>query len=380
MLTLGIETSCDETAAAVVADGRSIRSNVVVSSVPLHAPYGGVVPEIACRYHVEAITRVIREALLRGGCRLQDIELVAVTSGPGLLGALLVGVSATKALALALRKPCIGVNHLQAHAEVGVLDGAEEPYVSLIVSGGHTSLVSVRPPDRWQLLGQTVDDAAGEAFDKVASLLGLGYPGGPAIQQVAEEGNPSAVAFPRARCRSGSFDFSFSGLKTAVLYYLRSHEPRATSHELQAANNKTAGTSQFATRGSQREDCSSRLVSRGSSLDPRFVSDVAASFQEAVVDVLVRQTMAACYAKRAKRLVLGGGVSANRRLRERMAEACQERGITLFVPEPSLCVDNGAMVAVLGDRLYRRGWRSDLMLAATPDALVTAMLAARDAN
>ena len=369
VLTLGIETSCDETAAAVVEDGRVIRSNVVVSSVPLHAPYGGVVPEIACRYHVEAITRVIREALLRGGCRLRDIELVAVTSGPGLPGALLVGVSATKALALALRKPCIGVNHLQAHAEVGVLDDAEEPYVSLIVSGGHTSLVSVRPPDRWQLLGQTVDDAAGEAFDKVASLLGLGYPGGPAIQRAAEGGNPSAVAFPRARCRSGLFNFSFSGVKTAVLYYVQNQSSQVAGRR----SPKSGRASQVACRTTYD-------LRPTTALDTQFVADVAASFQEAVVDVLVRQTMAACHAKRAKRLVLGGGVSANRRLRERMAEACQERGITLFVPEISLCVDNGAMVAVLGDRLYRRGWRSDLTLAATPDAMVTAMLAAHDAN
>ncbi len=360
MLTLGIETSCDETAVAVVEDGAVIRSNVAATSVPLHAPYGGVVPEIACRHHVEAMTRVIREALSRAGCRGRDLDLIAVTAGPGLPGALLVGVSAAKALALALGKPCIGVNHLQAHAAVGVLENGHEPYVSLIVSGGHTSLVSVRPPDRWQVLGQTWDDAAGEAFDKVAGLLGLGYPGGPAIQRAAEGGNPSAIRFPRARCRGGAFDFSFSGLKTAVLYYLKGQGTRDKGRRAEGSRQKAVGSRR-----------------RTTSDERRFISDVAASFQEAVVETLVQRTMEACHAKRARRLVLGGGVSANRRLRERMAEACHERRVELRVPEPALCVDNGAMVAVLGERLHRQGWHSDLSLGAVPDASVTAMLALR---
>ena len=351
MLTLGIETSCDETAVAVVEDGHTVRANVAATSVPLHAPYGGVVPEIACRYHVEAITHVIREALRRAECRSRDLDLIAVTAGPGLPGALLVGVSAAKALAMALDVPCIGVNHLQAHAIVGVMDDGQAPYVSLIVSGGHTSLVSVRPTDRWRLLGQTCDDAAGEAFDKVASLLGLGYPGGPAIERAAIGGDPSAIRFPRARCDGPGFDVSFSGLKTAVLYYLQRHKTQDTRHKRPATSDER-----------------------------RFISDVAASFQEAVVDVLVERTMAACRAQRAARLVLGGGVSANRRLRERMADRCARHGIVLRVPEPSLCVDNGVMVAALGERLFRGGWRSDPALAPVPDAVVTAMLALREAS
>jgi N6-L-threonylcarbamoyladenine synthase len=301
-LILGIETSCDETAAAVVEDGHTVCSSVVSSQVDLHARFGGVVPEVASRAHVELITPVIAEALIEAGVELSDLDAVAACHGPGLAGALLVGVAAAKGLALAARLPYVGVNHLEAHLHAAWLEDPElqPPLAVLIVSGGHTMTVVVEARGRYRLVGQTVDDAAGEAFDKVARHLGLGYPGGPAIDRLARDGDPAAVRFPRAM--PGDADFSFAGLKTAVV----NHTRRAPDTPL---------------------------------------ADVAASFQEAVVDQLVDKLVAAADAAGAPVLALGGGVAANSRLRARVAEAASASGRTAFLPPPALCTDNGAMIA-----------------------------------
>lgn len=320
MNVLGIETSCDETAAAVVADGRRILSNVIASQMIEHARYGGVVPEVASRRHVEQINVVIQKALDNAGVGMEGIDAIAVTNRPGLLGALLVGVSAAKALAMALNSPLVGVHHIEAHLYANFLthDEADFPAVALVVSGGHTDLFHLRGHGDYALLGRTRDDAAGEAFDKCARLMGLGYPGGPAIQEAAKAGNPGAVALPRAALE-GTFEFSFSGLKTAV-----------------------------------------RRIAQGENPPP--VADLAASFQEAVVDVLVKKTLAAAKATGAPRVFMAGGVAANARLRERMREACEAAGLPLFVPPPVLCTDNGAMIAATGYYRLRSGVADDLSL------------------
>ena len=301
-LILGIETSCDETAAAVVEDGRRILSSVVSSQIELHAPYGGVVPEVASRAHVELVNPVVADALGEAGVELGDLDAVAATYGPGLAGALLVGVSAAKALALVTGLPYVQVNHLEAHLYAGWLEDPElrAPLAVLLASGGHTLLVVIRGHGDYDVLGQTVDDAAGEAFDKVARHLGLGYPGGPAIDRVAATGDPDAIAFPRAM--PGELDFSFSGLKTAVVTFMR-RNPDAP------------------------------------------LADVAASFQEAVVDQLVSKLLAAADGNGAPTLVLAGGVAANSRLRERVAERARATGRRAFLPPPALCTDNAAMIA-----------------------------------
>jgi N6-L-threonylcarbamoyladenine synthase len=304
MRILGIETSCDETAAAVVEDGRRVRSSVVSSQVELHAPYGGVVPELASRAHVELVNAVVDEALIEAGVLgVGELDAVAACHGPGLAGALLVGVSAAKALALATGLPYVQVNHLEAHLYAGWLEepDLEPPLAVLIVSGGHTLLVVMEDHGTYRMMGQTVDDAAGEAFDKVARFLGLGYPGGPAIDRLAAEGDAGAVAFPRPM-RDEGYDFSFSGLKTAVVNHVRKH-PGVATH------------------------------------------DVAASFQEAVVDVLTAKLVAAADEAGAPTLVLGGGVAANSRLRARVAEAAETSGRRVFLPPLELCTDNGAMIA-----------------------------------
>jgi N6-L-threonylcarbamoyladenine synthase len=301
---LGIETSCDETAAAVVEDGRRVRSSIVSSQVELHAPYGGVVPELASRAHVELIDRVVDEALIEAGVLdVGELDAVAACHGPGLAGALLVGVSAAKALALTTGLPYVQVNHLEAHLYAGWLDepDLEPPLAVLVVSGGHTLLVIMEGHGNYRVMGQTVDDAAGEAFDKVARFLGLGYPGGPVIDRLAAEGDPEAVVFPRPMLGEG-YDFSFSGLKTAVINHVRKHP-----------------------------DAEAR--------------DVAASFQEAVVDVLTAKLVAAAEDAGAPTLVLGGGVAANSRLRSRVADAASESGRRAFLPPPALCTDNAAMIA-----------------------------------
>ncbi len=300
---LGIETSCDETAVGVVEDGTVLRSSVVASQVDLHARFGGVVPEIASRAHLELVNPVIAEALVEAGTEIGDLTAVAACAGPGLAGSLLVGVSAAKAIALSAGIPYVGVNHLEGHLYAAFLEepDLEPPLVFLLVSGGHTMIVVMEGHGRYRLLGQTVDDAAGEAFDKVARLLGLGYPGGPAIDRVATVGNPEAVNFPRPMLDEG-YDFSFSGLKTAVATYLR-REP----------------------------DCE--------------VADVAAAFQDAVVEVCITKLLRAAAASEAKTVVIGGGVAANSRLRTRLLDEAEADGRRAFLPSPSLCTDNGAMIA-----------------------------------
>jgi N6-L-threonylcarbamoyladenine synthase len=330
MITLGIETSCDETAAAVLRD-TAVLSNVVASQVKLHEKYGGVVPELASREHLRNLLPVAGEALDRASVALKDIDLIAVTSAPGLIGALLVGVSAAKAMAYGLGIPFIGVHHGEGHIMAAHLEYPDlgYPYIALLASGGHTALYFVQAFGSYRLLGQTRDDAAGEAFDKVAKLLDLPYPGGPAIDRLAQEGNPKAVAFPRGK-REG-FDFSFSGLKTAV----RNHVALFRS--------KDAG------------------------LDPSLsVRDVAASFQAAVVDTLVEKTVHAAKRTDARTIVVAGGVAANSGLRRDMERACREQGIRLVLPAMQFCIDNAAMIALAGYLRHQRGERSGLDLNPRP--------------
>jgi N6-L-threonylcarbamoyladenine synthase len=325
---LGIETSCDETGVAVVEDG-TVLSNVLGTQTDLHERFGGVVPEVAARAHVQALNPLLDEALERAGVRFAALDGVAVTVGPGLVGALLVGIAGAKAVALASGAAFIGVNHLEGHIWANFLEhGAPEPpYVCLVISGGHTMLVHMPAEHRYEVLGQTVDDAAGEAFDKIARFLGLGFPGGPALDRLARTGDPQAIAFPRAMLDSGDYDFSLSGLKTSVLRYVR------------------------------REREAAREV------DP---VDLAASFQEAIVDVQVSKTIAAARARGVGAVLLGGGVVANSRLRERMEKAGAEAGIDVRFPSMPLCTDNGAMIAAVGEARLRAGERSSFDVAADP--------------
>jgi N6-L-threonylcarbamoyladenine synthase len=338
VLVLGIETSCDETAAAVVEDGVRVRSNVVASQESLHAPFGGVVPEVAGRAHESAVVPCIGKALEDAGAGLEDLDGIAVTNRPGLVGSLLVGVQAAKSLALVTGLPVVGVNHVLAHAHASLLGGAalRFPLLALVVSGGHTSLYLCRSPIEEELVGATVDDAAGEAFDKVAALLDLGFPGGPNLDRAAREGNRAAVRFPRTRGAPGTFDFSFSGLKTAVLYHVRGQDARP---------------------------------GRGRNRPGVRTADVAASFQEALVDSLVRVTLEAARRVRVRQVVLGGGVACNSRLRERMAADGARAGLEVVLPEPRLCTDNGAMIAALGTHLLRAGRRDGLDLDVAPRLL-----------
>lgn len=326
---LGIETSCDETSAAVVVNGKTVLSNIIASQIPVHQKYGGVVPEIASRKHVELITSVIAEALDAAAVSLRDIEAVAVTYGPGLVGALLVGVSAAKALAYAANLPLIGVNHIESHIYANFLanPALEFPLVCLVVSGGHTDLVYLREHGDYELLGRTRDDAAGEAFDKVARALGLGYPGGPLIDQLAVQGDPRAVDFPRVYLEGDSLDFSFSGLKSAALNYLN----KAAMQGLEV--NK---------------------------------ADLAASFQEAVVDVLVDKALSCAEKFKVKTILLAGGVAANSRLRQQLVNGAGRLGISISYPPPVLCTDNAAMVACAGYFKYVRGCLAPLTLNAAP--------------
>jgi N6-L-threonylcarbamoyladenine synthase len=325
MNILAIETSCDDTAAAVVTDGRLVRSSVVSSQVDLHARFGGVVPEVAGRAHLELLTPAVHEALDRAGMTGADLDAVAATIGPGLIGSLLVGVSAAKAYALAWGVPFVGVNHLEGHLQAAFLEDPDLalPAVVLLVSGGHTLLVHMGAEGGYRLLGQTIDDAAGEAFDKVARYLGLGYPGGPVIERLAAEGDPTAIAFPRG-LRGEGFDFSFSGLKTSVITYVRKHPTAAPA-------------------------------------------DVAASFQEAVVDVLVDKARRAAASVRASSLCLGGGVAANSVLRDRLAAAAQADGRLAFVPSRVMCTDNAAMVGATAWYRLRRDGPTPLSAAADPN-------------
>jgi N6-L-threonylcarbamoyladenine synthase len=325
MRVLGIETSCDETAAAVLADG-VLRSNVVESQDPIHARYGGVVPELASRRHLEVLLPVVVRALDEAGVRLPDLDGIAVTHGPGLVGSLLVGLSAAKAFAYAHGIPLVGVNHLEGHIFAGRLADPtlDAGFLALVVSGGHTALYACERPLAYRLIGQTRDDAAGEAFDKVAKLLGLGYPGGPVVERTAREGDPKAIAFPLAQFQDGAPDFSFSGLKTAVSLYVRQHAP----------------------------------------LSPAGVADVCASFQATAVKMLVRKTIRAARRLGIRRILLTGGVAANRALRDALEVECAERGYAWTAPPPRLCTDNAAMIAAAGTARLAAGERADLTLNA----------------
>ncbi len=328
MLILGIETSCDETAAAVVQDGRKILSNMILSQ-NVHEIYGGVVPELASREHIKTIIPVVEQALKEANCEVKALDGIAVTYGPGLVGSLLVGLSFAKGMAYSFKRPLVGVNHLEGHLFSNYLEHPDfkPPYICLIISGGHTLLVYVKEEGKYQLLGQTRDDAAGEAFDKVGNLLGLGYPAGPKLDQVARTGNPQAVKYSRAFLEKDSFDFSFSGIKTAVALHWQ---------KLSEA------------------DKQERLA------------DIAASFQEAVVDVLVEKLIRAARNKKVERIALAGGVACNSRLRQRLRQKEQELGLNLYYPSPILCTDNGAMIAAAGDYRLREKEASDLSLNAVP--------------
>jgi len=331
---LGIESSCDETAAAVVEDGRRVLSDVIASQQDLHRKYGGVVPEIASRAHIEAILPVIDSALGTAGVGLDAIDAVAVSNRPGLIGALLIGVSAAKSIAWARHKPLIAVDHVRSHIYACSLEIDERPYpcVVLIASGGHTLIFHAESETDATILGSTTDDAAGEAFDKVASILELGYPGGPIIDRLAKGGNPATVDFPRSYLEPGSLNFSFSGVKTAVLYYWKGRDRRSRPREAPRAS----------------------------------LEDVVASLQEAIVDVLVDKTMLAAERTRAARVLMGGGVACNSRLRQKMQDAAKRRGLRLFIPSPRLCTDNGAMVAGLAYHLALKGDHAPLDLEPKP--------------
>lgn len=328
MLVLGIETSCDETAAALVEDGRRVLSDVVSTQVDIHRRWGGVVPELASRNHVVQVMPVLHEALTRANKTLDDVDLIAVTSGPGLIGALLVGVQVAKSLSLATGKPFVGANHLEGHLlAIRLLEDAPEPpFLGLVVSGGHTSLYEVQDYGRYRLVGSTRDDAAGEAYDKTARILGLPYPGGLPIDQLAQKGNPEAIRFPRALPGAENFDWSFSGLKTAVAQHVRKHG-----------------------------------VPEGQAL-----ADLCASFQEAVADALSKKFVAAARRLGLKNLVVCGGVAANSRLRSLSQERAADRHLNLYLPPVRLCTDNGAMIAVAGYEAWRRGLRGDFNLSADP--------------
>lgn len=330
---LGIESSCDETAAAVVKNGRTVLSNVIYSQIDIHTLYGGVVPEIASRKHIEKIIQVIHEALRQAEIPLEKIDAVSVTYGPGLVGALLVGVGAAKAIAYAADKPLVPVHHIEGHIAANYMEypDLKPPFLCLVVSGGHTHLVRVLDYDRFEVIGRTHDDAAGEAFDKVARAIGLGYPGGPKIDQKAKEGNPQAIDFPRAKIAGSEFDFSFSGVKSAVLNYLNQCERKKI--EVNKA-------------------------------------DVAASFQQAVVDVLTGHAVAAAKSLGEKKIAVAGGVAANSRLRADMKAACEAAGIALCYPAPVYCTDNAAMIAAQGYYEYQKGHISGYDLNAVPNLKV----------
>jgi N6-L-threonylcarbamoyladenine synthase len=352
---LGIETSCDETAAAVVADGRVIRSNIVSSQIALHAQYGGVYPEMASREHVVKIVPVVEQAMAEAKVAWPELDAIAVTYGPGLAGSLLVGVNAAKGLALARNLPLIGINHLEGHIYASWLDNTllpsnpDFPILCLIVSGGHTELILMRGHGDYQQLGSTLDDAAGEAFDKVARLLGLGYPGGPAIQKAADEGDPMKVKLPRAWLED-TYDFSFSGLKTAVLQLVKKTEDGRRETE----DGETKPGDSFLSSVSRR----AAPPRRG----PPSLADIAASFQEAVVDVLVEKTRRAAEEYGVRLVLVGGGVAANKRLREQMRTRLRQM---VLIPPIALCTDNGAVIAAAAhfhrERGERSGWDLDVV-------------------
>ena len=327
---LAIESSCDETAAAVVKNGREVLSNVISSQIELHKLYGGVVPEIASRKHIEKINPVIREALSDAGMTLEDMDAIGVTYGPGLVGALLVGVAAAKAISYAKNIPLVGVHHIEGHISANYIENKElePPFLGMVVSGGHTHLVLVKDYGKYEILGRTRDDAAGEAFDKVARAIGLGYPGGPKIDKLAKEGDPKAIAFPRAHIADAPLDFSFSGLKSSVLNYINSCEMKHVE------------------------------INR---------ADVAASFQAAVVDAIVDHTIEAAKMYQIRKVALAGGVASNSALRQAMKERCEKEKLAFFYPSPVLCTDNAAMIGCAAYYEYLAGTRHGLDLNAVPN-------------
>ena len=327
---LAIESSCDETAAAVVKNGREVLSNVISSQIELHKLYGGVVPEIASRKHIEKINPVIREALSDSGMTLEDMDAIGVTYGPGLVGALLVGVAAAKAISYAKNIPLVGVHHIEGHISANYIENKElePPFLGMVVSGGHTHLVLVKDYGKYEILGRTRDDAAGEAFDKVARAIGLGYPGGPKIDKLAKEGDPKAIAFPRAHIADAPLDFSFSGLKSSVLNYINSCEMKHVE------------------------------INR---------ADVAASFQAAVVDAIVDHTIEAAKMYQIRKVALAGGVASNSALRQAMKERCEKEKLEFFYPSPVLCTDNAAMIGCAAYYEYLAGTRHGLDLNAVPN-------------
>lgn len=330
LLTLAIESSCDETAAAVIMEGREVLSNIISSQIEIHKQYGGVVPEIASRHHLNNVNTVVDQALEEAGVTLEDVDMIGVTYGPGLVGALLIGLATAKAYALAADKPLIGVHHIHGHICANYIEHKElePPFMALVISGGHTNIVEVEDYNKCRVLGGTRDDAAGEAYDKVARVLGLGYPGGPLIDKIAREGNPHAVEFKRVFLEKGSLDFSFSGIKTGVLNYINSE--------------KQAG----------------REIN---------VPDVAASFQAAVLDVIVAKTVGAAVDMGKDKIVLAGGVASNSMLREMLRKECDKKGLKLYYPAPILCTDNAAMIGCAAYYRYMAGERDGLDLDAIPN-------------
>ena len=327
---LAIESSCDETAAAVVVNGRDVRSNIISSQIDIHTLYGGVVPEIASRKHIERINQVITKALDTAGMTLDDMDAIAVTYGPGLVGALLVGVAQAKAIAYAKQKPLIGVHHIEGHISANYIENKDlkPPFFCLVVSGGHTHLVKVADYGTYEVIGRTRDDAAGEAFDKAARAIGLGYPGGPKIEKASRTGNPDAIPFPRAKVSGSEYDFSFSGLKSSVLNYLNG--------------------------------CKMKNI-------PIVQQDVAASFQKAVIDVLIDNAMRAAQHHQIRKFAIAGGVASNATLRAGMQAACEERGIAFYYPSPVFCTDNAAMIGVAAYYDYLAGRRDNWRLNAVPN-------------
>lgn len=336
---LAIESSCDETAAAVLKDGRYILSDIVGYQWDIHGKYGGIVPELACRRHIEVIYPITEQAIKKAGIELSDLNAIAVTSGPGLIGALLVGVSFAKSLSYSLRIPLIGVNHLEGHLWAIALEKrVRRPFIGLVVSGGHTNLYYVEELGSYRLLGNTFDDAAGEAFDKVSKILGLGYPGGPAIENCAESGDPKAITFPRALINEKGFDFSFSGIKTAVLSYIRKRYTVLHVDDIPKILNG----------------------------EERVRADIAASFQQAVIDILVSKTIKAARETGIYSVVVSGGVACNKLLREEMISYAKKYGIKVYIPGSKYCTDNASMIAWVGHKYYKKGIFADLRL--NPDA------------
>ncbi len=329
LVTLAIESSCDETAAAVLLEGRQVLSNVIASQIKVHQAFGGVVPEIASRHHLDQVNHVVDQAMKQSCVSMKDVDIIGVTYGPGLVGALLIGLATAKAYALAAAKPLVGVHHIQGHISANYIEhpDLEPPFLALVISGGHTSIVQVTDYNECKVLGQTRDDAAGEAYDKVARVLGLGYPGGPLIDEIAKQGNPKAVSFKRVFLEKGSLDFSFSGTKTGVLNYV--HSEKQAGREI-------------------------------------HVPDVAASFQQSILDVIVAKATGAAVERNQDKIAMAGGVACNSRLREMMESACKKKGIRLYYPSPILCTDNAAMIGCAAYYKYKAGYTDGLDLDAIP--------------